>query len=51
MEYKWMCTLDVGNNTCPYYSADSDSCIACETAEPKAEYKREPRWYEQYYRN
>lgn len=61
MSNKVKCTLEVENNTCPYYSFESNTCTAEEsscsfrgTDVPvvirSKEYKREPRWYEQYYR-
>ena len=63
MNNRVMCTLEVAINTCPHYDSESRTCTANETAcsfrkagnEPavkrSTEYRREPRWYEQYYRN
>ena len=56
-----VCTLKVENNTCPYYSSEGNTCTAEESSCSfrgadasvvirSKEYKREPRWYEQYYR-
>ena len=61
MSSKVICTLNIESNTCPHYSSEDNSCGAEQTgcsfrqvdepvAEYKQEYKREPRWYEQYYR-
>ena len=61
MRSKVICTLNIESNTCPHYSSEDNSCGAEQTgcsfrqvdepvAEYKQEYKREPRWYEQYYR-
>lgn len=55
------CNLNVELNTCPYFHVDGSKCSAEQTncafrktqesvMEHNAEYKREPRWYEQYYR-
>ena len=61
MSGKVTCTLNIESNTCPYYSSKDNTCNAEQTScsfrqveEPTVEYKqgykREPRWYEQYYR-
>jgi hypothetical protein len=55
-----MCGLAPDINKCPNYNADTESCVVnndvCgffreigEENDEKAEYKREPRWYEQFY--
>ncbi len=57
-----MCSLAPDINQCPNYNADTVSCSANNKAcaffmesgngkEEKTEYKRKPRWYEQYYYN
>jgi hypothetical protein len=54
-----MCGLAPDINQCPNYKVDTGSCVTnnnvcgffmvLERKEKRAEYKREPRWYEQYY--
>ena len=61
MKVKTKCNLNVELNTCPYFNSDGSICSTEQTnyafrktkelvVEHKAEYKREPRWYERYYR-
>jgi len=61
MSEKVICTLTIEANTCPHYSAENSTCSAEQPGcsfrkidEPcvvyREEYKRKPRWYEQYYR-
>lgn len=56
-----LCMLAPDINQCPNYNADIGSCVTnnkvCgffmesgDIKEEKTEYKRKPRWYEQYYK-
>lgn len=54
------CTLEADINKCPHYLIEKEHCsvnneVCCFFRKPGYEkdsgYKREPRWYEKYYKN
>ena len=52
----YLCTLDADLHECPYLKRETLSCIRGEHCsfrqkkETREPYKREPRWYEKYYK-
>lgn len=57
MMEQYLCTLDADLHECPYLEREILTCVRGEYCcfrkkkEIHEPYKREPRWYEKYYKN